>query len=138
MCDASALAITFQTAWALHFSGSLMQLWSGLDVYIGLIIACLPALRPYLRRKGSKYDYNYNISGRRANNSSGAPVRRAAQSGFEEIDETPSLEGDPGAGPWAGGSHSPELVGGWSDKKSNRSDIELVSLDVVAKDGMHV
>ncbi|KAJ4052415.1 hypothetical protein NW761_003316 [Fusarium oxysporum] len=109
-----------------------VELWSGLDVFIGLIIACLPALRPYLRRKGSKYDYNYNTSGR-PNNSSGAPVRRAAQSGFEEIDETPSLEGDPGPGPWTG-SHSPELAAGWSDKKSNRSDIELVSLDVTAKD----
>ncbi|KAF5985870.1 integral membrane protein [Fusarium coicis] len=109
-----------------------IELWSGLDVYIGLIIACLPALRPYLRRKGSKYDYNYNTSGR-PNNSSGPPVRRAAQSGFEEIDETPSLEGDPSPSPWTG-SHSPELTAGWSDKKSNRSDIELVSLDVTAKD----
>ncbi|KAF4451840.1 hypothetical protein F53441_5159 [Fusarium austroafricanum] len=194
-CDSSALVTTFQVAWALHFTGSLLlfmlpflilyklnmrrrvkisvycvfllgiidmafsltrfltiqltnvgdfrsittiELWSGLDVYIGLLIACLPALRPYLRRKGSNYDYNYNSSAKRANNIS-AQVRRTAQSGFEEIDETPSLEGDPGPGPWTGGSHSPELGEGWSDKKSNRSDVELVTLDITrVKERTHV
>ncbi|KAM0558243.1 hypothetical protein ACHAPJ_004931 [Fusarium lateritium] len=104
-----------------------VELWSALDAYIGLIIAFLPALRPYLRRKGSSYDYA--ASGRPAN--SAAIARRTAQSGFEEIDETPSLEGGTGPEPWTV-SHSPEMGAGWSDKKSNRSDIELVSLDVSA------
>ncbi|EWZ28644.1 uncharacterized protein FOBCDRAFT_276769 [Fusarium oxysporum Fo47] len=112
-----------------------VELWSALDAYIGLIIACLPALRPYLRRKGSKY--NYAGSGRPAN--SAAAARGTAQNGFEEIDDgTPSLEGGAEAGPWTV-THSPELGAGWSDRKSNRSDIELVRLDVAAvKDQVHV
>ncbi|KAI3571634.1 hypothetical protein IWW34DRAFT_894654 [Fusarium oxysporum f. sp. albedinis] len=112
-----------------------VELWSALDAYIGLIIACLPALRPYLRRKGSKC--NYAGSGRQAN--SAAAARRTAQNGFEEIDDgTPSLEGGAESCPWTV-AHSPELGAGWSDKRSNRSDIELVSLDVTAvKDRVHV
>ncbi|KAG5662431.1 hypothetical protein KAF25_004849 [Fusarium avenaceum] len=110
-----------------------IELWSALDAYIGLIIACLPALRPYLRRKGSKYEYPE--SGRPTGNS-GVPPRRAGQSGFEELDETPSLEGDVGPRTWAGSS-SPELGAGWSDKKSTRSDVELVTLDASTKDRAH-
>ncbi|KIL90492.1 hypothetical protein FAVG1_06224 [Fusarium avenaceum] len=102
-----------------------IELWSALDAYIGLIIACLPALRPYLRRKGSKYEYPE--SGRPTGHS-GVPPRRVGQSGFEELDETPSLEGDLVPRTWAG-SNSPELGAGWSDKKSTRSDVELVTLD---------
>ncbi|KAM0199482.1 hypothetical protein ACHAPA_004984 [Fusarium lateritium] len=110
-----------------------IELWSALDAYIGLIIACLPALRPYLRRKGSKYDYAE--SGRPAVNSA-APPRRVGQSGFEELDETPSLEGDTGPRTWAGSS-SPDIGAGWSDKKSTRSDVELVTLDASSKDRTH-
>lgn len=109
----------------------LLELWSALDAYIGLIIACLPALRPYLRRKGSKYDYAE--SGRPTGNSA-IPPRRVGQSGFEELDETPSLEGDPEPRTWAG---SPDLGTGWSDKKSTRSDVELVTLDTSSKDRTH-
>ncbi|RGP60405.1 hypothetical protein FLONG3_10871 [Fusarium longipes] len=156
VCDDWSLVTTFQVAWALHFIGSLalfalpflvlyklnmrpkvkIELWSALDVYIGLIIACLPALRPYLRRKGSKYSYGESA---RPTGSSAHPVRRTADRGFQEIDETPSLEGGSGPGPWAV-SNSPELgATGWTDKKSNSSDVELVSLDVTAaKDRMHV
>ncbi|CEI65855.1 unnamed protein product [Fusarium venenatum] len=103
---------------------------------ITTIVACLPALRPYLHRKGSKF--SYGESGRPTGNST-HPARRTVDRGFQEIDETPSVEGDRGPGPWAVG-HSPELCGtGWSDKKSNGSDVELVSLDVMAaKDRMHV
>ncbi|KAH7198560.1 uncharacterized protein B0J16DRAFT_379006 [Fusarium flagelliforme] len=192
-CSDWSLITTFQTAWALHFIGSLalfllpflilhklnmrpqvkisvyaifllgfidiafsltrflniqltvvgdfrsitaVELWSALDVYIGLIIAFLPALRPYLRRKGAKY--SYADSGRPTGNST-HPARRTVDRGFTEIDETPSLEGDPRPGPWAV-SHSPELgATGWNDKKSNSSDVELVSLDVTAaKDRDHV
>ncbi|KAL6920840.1 hypothetical protein ACHAPO_004479 [Fusarium lateritium] len=113
-----------------------IALWSSLDVYVGLIVACLPALRPYLHRKGSKF--SYGESGRPTGNST-HPARRTVDRGFQEIDETPSVEGDRGPGPWAVG-HSPELGGtGWSDKKSNGSDVELVSLDVMeGKDRMHV
>ncbi|RBR11657.1 uncharacterized protein FIESC28_08884 [Fusarium coffeatum] len=113
-----------------------VELWSSLDVYIGLIVAFLPALRPYLRRKGAKY--SYADSGRPTGNST-HPARRTVDRGFTEIDETPSLEGDPRPGPWTV-SHSPELgATGWSDKKSNSSDVELVSLDVTAaKDREHV
>lgn len=59
--------------------------------------------------------------------------------GFQEIDENPYAEDNPGPGRWAVG-HSPELgATGWSDKKSNGSDVELVSLDITAaKDRTHV
>ncbi|KAM0354210.1 hypothetical protein ACHAPU_001248 [Fusarium lateritium] len=103
----------------------LPEMWSGLDAYIGLIIACLPALRPYLRKKGPKYDYSE--SGRPTAHSN-IPPRQAGQNGFEEIDETPSLEGDSGPGIWDGSS-SADARAGWSDKESTRSDVELVSLD---------
>lgn len=111
-------------------------LWSGLDLYIGLIVACLPALRPYLHRKGSKY--SYAESGRPTGNST-HPARRTVDRGFQEIDENPYVEDNPGPGRWAVG-HSPELgATGWSDKKSNGSDVELVSLDITAaKDRTHV
>lgn len=29
--------------------------WSSLDLYVGLVIACLPSLRPYLRSRGTSY-----------------------------------------------------------------------------------
>ncbi|KAL4726884.1 hypothetical protein ACLX1H_005776 [Fusarium chlamydosporum] len=101
---------------------TVVELWSALDVYIGLIIACLPALRPYLRRKGSKF--SYEESGRPTGNST-HPVRRTVDRGFRELDETPSLEGDAGPASWAV-KHSPEFgATEWSDKKSTRSDVEL-------------
>ncbi|KAM5357618.1 hypothetical protein ACJZ2D_016086 [Fusarium nematophilum] len=42
---------------------SLIILWSALDTNIGLVIACLPALRPFFRRKESR-DYYESGSGR--------------------------------------------------------------------------
>ncbi|KAG8676127.1 hypothetical protein FPOAC2_02210 [Fusarium poae] len=129
--------LTIQLTKVGEFSSiTTIALWSSLDVYVGLIVACLPALRPYLHRKGSKF--SYGESGRPTGTST-HPARRTVDRGFQEIDETPSVEGDRGPGPWAVG-HSPELgATGWSDKKSNGSDVELVSLDVMAaKDRMHV
>ncbi|KAM0424901.1 hypothetical protein ACHAPT_009957 [Fusarium lateritium] len=109
-----------------------IELWSALDVYVGLIIACLPSLRPYLRRNfGASYQYDYNESGRVTKST---VTRRPGQSGFEELGETPY------AGPSAGGSRaiatrhgadSTEFsTDGDDDKKSNRSDIELVNINV--------
>ncbi|KAJ4308226.1 hypothetical protein N0V84_012224 [Fusarium piperis] len=119
-----------------------IELWSALDVYVGLIIACLPSLRPYLRRNfGASYQYDYNESGR-VTKSTG--TRRPGQSGFEELGEGPY------AGPSTGGSramasrHAAESAefsaDGDDDKKSNRSDIELVNINVGGhgKDQAHV
>ncbi|KAF5004842.1 hypothetical protein FDECE_8686 [Fusarium decemcellulare] len=111
-----------------------IELWSALDVYVGLIIACLPALRPYLRRGfGSSYQYSNNESARPARS---VPSRRAGQNGFEEIDE----EGPLPVGIEAGirttrtrgtaDSLNLSVDDGWADKKSNGSDIELVTIDV--------
>lgn len=110
------------------------ELWSALDVYVGLIIACLPSLRPYLRRNfGASYQYDYNESGRVTKST---VTRRPGQSGFEELGEGPY------AGPSTGGSraiasrHAAESAefstDGDDDKKSNRSDIELVNINVGA------
>ncbi|KAH7137764.1 hypothetical protein EDB81DRAFT_844225 [Dactylonectria macrodidyma] len=112
-----------------------IELWSSLDAYIGLIIACLPALRPYLRRNwGASYEYGYNDSARPANSS--LPSRRPGQSGFEEIDETPSLESSDNVNcaPGVRNISGPSEIGtddAWNDdKKSNRSDIELVNINI--------
>lgn len=32
-----------------------VMFWSSLDLYVGLVIACLPSLRPYLRSRGTSY-----------------------------------------------------------------------------------
>ncbi|KAI8668618.1 hypothetical protein NCS57_00673500 [Fusarium keratoplasticum] len=111
-----------------------IELWSALDVYVGLIIACLPSLRPYLRRNfGASYQYDYNESGRVTKSTI---TRRPGQNGFEELGEGPY------AGPSTGGSraivsrHAAESAefstDGDDDKKSNRSDIELVNINVGA------
>ncbi|KAI3571934.1 hypothetical protein IWW34DRAFT_638448 [Fusarium oxysporum f. sp. albedinis] len=113
---------------------TLIELWSALDAYVGLIIACLPSLRPLLRRNlKSSDEYSYDASGRPTRP---VPPRRPGQSGFEEIDEM-SYPGAPEAsGPIGGTRHRPAdpldpgVDNGWiSDKKSNRSDVELVNID---------
>ncbi|KAL6361027.1 hypothetical protein LRP88_04489 [Fusarium phalaenopsidis] len=72
-CPGSSYAILFQVGWGLHFLGDLLVrfiaiqragedysislstivLWSSLDVNVGLVIACLPSLRPYFGSLGS-------------------------------------------------------------------------------------
>ncbi|KAJ3456013.1 hypothetical protein MRS44_016036 [Fusarium solani] len=49
LCDPAVIATGFRIAWVLHILGSIMQLWGALDAYIGLVVACLPSLRPYFR-----------------------------------------------------------------------------------------
>ncbi|KAF5018636.1 hypothetical protein F66182_9386 [Fusarium sp. NRRL 66182] len=116
--------IAFSLTRFLTIQLSNSKLWSTLDAYIGLIIACLPALKPYLHSKGSRF--GYDESGRNVN--SAPAVRRTAPSGFEEIDETPSSEAGAEAGPW-NVSHVTSYETKWNDGKSNRSDVELVSLE---------
>ncbi|KAF5673426.1 Na+ H+ antiporter [Fusarium heterosporum] len=106
----------------LLLTGYYLELWSGLDAYIGLIIACLPALRPYLHRRGTKYDYSESA---RPTAHSNIPPRQGGQNGFEEIDETPSLEGDSGPGVWDGSS-LPDAHAEWSDKKNKLAYCGLI------------
>ncbi|ENH74262.1 hypothetical protein FOC1_g10004865 [Fusarium oxysporum f. sp. cubense race 1] len=103
----------------------LLELWCSLDVYIGLVICCIPALRPYLHRKG----VNYNIQESGRPSKSGHAIRRTGQSGFEEIIEGSGLEGDCRNDSWSA-SHSCEITAELSDKKGNGSDIELVSVEI--------
>ncbi|SCV39979.1 uncharacterized protein FFB14_07356 [Fusarium fujikuroi] len=106
-------------------SFTIIELWCSLDVYIGLVICCIPALRPYLHRKG----VNYNIQESGRPSKSGHAIRRTGQSGFEEIIEGSGLRGDVQEDSWSG-SHSCEITVDMSDKKQNGSDIELVSIEV--------
>ncbi|VTT60667.1 unnamed protein product [Fusarium fujikuroi] len=106
-------------------SFTIIELWCSLDVYIGLVICCIPALRPYLHRKG----VNYNIQESGRPSKSGHAIRRTGQSGFEEIIEGSGLRGDVQDDSWSG-SHSCEITVDMSDKKQNGSDIELVSIEV--------
>ncbi|KAM5521404.1 hypothetical protein FOXYSP1_15295 [Fusarium oxysporum f. sp. phaseoli] len=106
-------------------SFTIIELWCSLDVYIGLVICCIPALRPYLHRKG----VNYNIQESGRPSKSGHAIRRTGQSGFEEIIEGSGLEGDCRNDSWSA-SHSCEITAELSDKKGNGSDIELVSVEI--------
>ncbi|KAF5694837.1 integral membrane protein [Fusarium denticulatum] len=124
-CKYTSTLLMFQINWVLHFVGSIAQLWCSLDVYIGLVICCIPALRPYLHRKG----VNYNIQESGRPSKSGHAIRRTGQSGFEEIVEGPGLRGDGRDDSWSA-SHSCEITAELSDKKENGSDIELVSIEI--------
>ncbi|KAJ9414960.1 hypothetical protein QL093DRAFT_2451048 [Fusarium oxysporum] len=106
-------------------SFTIIELWCSLDVYIGLVICCIPALRPYLHRKG--VNYNFQESGRPSK--SGHAIRRTGQSGFEEIIQGSGLEGDCRNDSWSA-SQSCEITAELSDKKGNGSDIELVSVEI--------
>ncbi|KAF7557617.1 hypothetical protein G7Z17_g567 [Cylindrodendrum hubeiense] len=106
---------------------SLVELWSSLDCNIGLVIACLPSLRPYLRgRKGSDY-YNSNSYSKSAS-------ARPGGDGFKMISEPfgaqASTSGAPKRSPHISSSNSNGFDDDpWEDgKKSNASDIELVAV----------
>ncbi|KAH7125902.1 hypothetical protein EDB81DRAFT_860589 [Dactylonectria macrodidyma] len=103
---------------------SIISLWNVLDCDIGLVIACLPSLRPYLRgKRGSDYDA-YTKSA----------TARPVEAGFTVINE-----------PYRGGvvrtadsdevgNHGPSSHSNgfdddpWDGKKSNASDVELVQI----------
>ncbi|KAF5535430.1 integral membrane protein [Fusarium napiforme] len=108
-----------------EYANLLPELWCSLDLFIGLVICCIPALRPYLNKKG----VNYNIGESGRPSKSGHAIRRTGQSGFEEIIEGSVLRGDGRDDSWSV-SHSCEITAELSDKKENGSDIELVSIEV--------
>ncbi|KAH7120492.1 hypothetical protein EDB81DRAFT_914107 [Dactylonectria macrodidyma] len=116
---------------------TLIELWSALDVYVGLIVACLPSLRPYLRRN-PRQSYQASSENSGQNPTSPKP-RRLGQRGFEEMDDETSFPSGNyrGEGAQRGrrGSDSPDIIvhSTWnSDKRSNRSDVELVNIDARA------
>ncbi|KAF5660138.1 integral membrane protein [Fusarium heterosporum] len=51
----------FEAAADSTISLSTIILWSALDVNIGLVIACLPSLRPYFGSRGKSQDNSHNI-----------------------------------------------------------------------------
>jgi hypothetical protein len=131
------------------------ELWSSLDMMVGLIVACLPSLRPYLRHgfKASSADISHGPS-----NSFGASqsivvnrkIITTTTSGrwkehgeFEEIigDEgDSSVRGKDGHGRIITIGNDVQVNGGridtrsggrdsWQDdKRSNNSDIELIQV----------
>jgi hypothetical protein len=129
------------------------ELWSALDIMVGLIVTCLPSLRPYLRRdfKASSGSNSLRIRSTTGGTSqnikvmtSNIPGRWVDHGQFEEI---VGNEGE-GVGK-AGGSHGRIVMIGndvhvdggrgdveknrsrdsWQDdKRSNNSDIELIQV----------
>ncbi|KAH6879881.1 hypothetical protein B0T10DRAFT_532155 [Thelonectria olida] len=111
-------------------SMTLVELWAALDAYIGLVVACLPSLRPYLRpgfKSSSSPSYEKSATPARS-----VPSHLMGQSGFQEIDDELYPGGRVTVGQEIGGQpHSPDWTADYAwndDKKSNRSDIELVPI----------
>jgi hypothetical protein len=111
-----------------HVDRSSTELWSALDAYVGLIIACLPSLRPYLRCKwGSSYDNDSYGSSRSANITNQS--QRLGHNEIEGIDESSSRGGSDDMTQARNASHSLEVDTAWNNRKSNKSDVELISLN---------
>ncbi|KAM5364506.1 hypothetical protein ACJZ2D_011497 [Fusarium nematophilum] len=107
-------------------SMTLIELWGALDIYIGLVIACLPSLRPYFRPNfgTSSYDQSKKLCG------GSVPLRLRNQSGFQEIDDGLYTGARVASGQETGGSLAlPDLAAddAWN-RESNRSDVELVQI----------
>ncbi|KAI8648576.1 hypothetical protein NCS57_01468900 [Fusarium keratoplasticum] len=107
---------------------TLIQIWSILDENMALIIACLPSLRPYLRHgfKSSSAEASYGY-GNRSTGHITSTRKTQATSGFEVIDDpVPVFDGGLRRNTRRGNDSEDDA---WSDgKKSNRSDIELVTI----------
>ncbi|KAJ4205952.1 hypothetical protein NW759_014429 [Fusarium solani] len=107
---------------------TLIQIWSILDENMALIIACLPSLRPYLRHgfKSSSAEVSYGY-GNRSTGHITSTRKTQATSGFEVIDDpVPVFDGGLHRNTRRGNDSEDDA---WSDgKKSNRSDIELVTI----------
>ncbi|KAK7428278.1 hypothetical protein QQZ08_005175 [Neonectria magnoliae] len=114
---------------------SLVEIWSTLDCNIGLLIACLPSLRPYFRTKRGS-DYPSNSHGYSKS------VSTRPTDGFKMISETypgessrSGTSGNKGPSPQISSSASNGFDDDlWEDgKKSNASDIELVQVKPLQK-----
>ncbi|RYP11064.1 hypothetical protein DL765_007897 [Monosporascus sp. GIB2] len=123
---------------------TLIAAWSALDVNMGVVVACLPSLRPYFRRNfKASYGNKYNKP-----SSTGSPtVRRPDQSKLKEIVDVPSHTNSGDAIAVTGGAnaatalhwqsrHEPAGTPGfgtddtwYEDRKSNTSDVELVKMN---------
>ncbi|RYO84349.1 hypothetical protein DL766_002692 [Monosporascus sp. MC13-8B] len=123
---------------------TLISAWNALDANIGLVVACLPSLRPYFRRNfKASYGYKYDKPC-----STGSPtVRRPDQSEFKGIGHVPSHPNSEDAVAVTGGANAVaalhwqsrhETAGTpafgtddtWNeDRKSNTSDVELVKIN---------
>lgn len=118
---------------------TLISLWSSLDVNIGVIVACLPALRPLLRQnmKASTDGY-YGSYGTGTGTGSQTPARLAAirrEQGFEVISEPNDGKSGPArSSPThvVGGPMGPSATNSSWDRHGEKlgtsdSDIELVT-----------
>ncbi|RYP66191.1 hypothetical protein DL771_007924 [Monosporascus sp. 5C6A] len=119
---------------------TLIIAWSALDANIGLVVACLPSLRPYFRA-------NVKASYDRPFRTAPPTVHGPDQSGFKEIGDVPfhtnskdaiavtgsadavaalqwQLRREPAGTPGFGADDT------WNeDRQSNRSDVELVKIN---------
>ncbi|KAF4425049.1 hypothetical protein F53441_14197 [Fusarium austroafricanum] len=68
---------------------SLVDLWSSLDANIGLVVACLPSLRPYIRRRGQNDNYHSSSAQQysRSRLSSGGPYLRHREPDSPDADK---------------------------------------------------
>ncbi|KAH3947658.1 hypothetical protein HBI56_237750 [Parastagonospora nodorum] len=131
-----------------------IELWSCLDIMVGLIVTCLPSLRPYLR-KGFKnssagtdgpsnaYGNSQSIVVNRKVITSSTSGRWNDHNQFEEIvggegsSDTHSEEGQHGRiitignDVHVGGGRNASARDSWQDdKRSNKSDVELIQIKV--------
>nr|CEG05317.1 unnamed protein product [Fusarium clavum] len=58
-CFASAVVAFLNTAWILNLSSDVFNFWNSLDLYTGLVIVCLPSLRPYFPLAAESRALNY-------------------------------------------------------------------------------
>jgi hypothetical protein len=110
------------------------ETWSILDENIALIIACLPSLRPYLRigfkssSADPSYGYGYGYGGQ-SSNLAGTRKSKAAGA-FERMDNV-----YPTGLTSVNRQQNDQEDDSWSEgKKSNRSDIELVTVQAQPED----
>lgn len=124
-----------------------IELWSALDIMVGLIVTCLPSLRPYLRRnfKASSADESLaqrsrtmnteGISVNRTIITASKPARWREHGQFEELDEDHVDDGERkgrvitiGNDVRIKGRNDTSRDSWQDDKRSNNSDIELIQV----------
>ncbi|TQN68167.1 hypothetical protein CSHISOI_07300, partial [Colletotrichum shisoi] len=103
-CSPIVFAQVFYVGWALNFAGDLMKLWSILDLQTGLVIACIPPLRPYLSHTRTMWPFRLaNKTPKESENRSElsevpqhhdrSRPRREEPSNMESVDDLHDLEG---------------------------------------------
>ena len=110
-------------------------MWNSLDIYIGLIIACLPSLRPYLRSDFGASDYSHPKPDQQTGST---PCDGQTQGGFKELNEVSSYKNTQNMHVRSRPFPSQDIsrvtdADEWDhDDGYSRSEIELISIDTKA------